>query len=473
MIWSELFMKKNLKRACLYLMFIAITFYITGSFNYAAVIQDSTIQNPDYISDVTYKLKSNVYEINMKDIGLSDSTILNIKNKTQEQYTANVNNILKVNGIYLDKTLNISIKVISAVSKYSKYEIVFEIPKLSEVFDNLEIPEQNIGIKEEHVVKDSIPDNIEYSAKKVEDFGEGDIHNFEFDDYTVPGSDIKINGTVILSTPKILTEFKWNENFKIVLSTGQEVDINMSGNWNFESDVKKMLLSDIEVLSNDGIGKLYAGLYVSINSNGNMDFSVDIEQDLNCSTSIEGDLKYGVDPLNVETGYKIDKNLAVQINNGNITNSYFPIELFASLDILGQEIKIVCTMGVEVNSSKSDNYLYLDIDGRCIGNAYIFGKTFKIFDKRWDIYDYKIPLPVIVSFTASRTNISKYQNTILSWKTENAVDISITSSRGVSVYDLDESGSLMVTPNSSVTFILKAVNEYGMYVTKEIRVTVN
>ena len=261
----------------------------------------------------------------------------------------------------------------------------------------------------------------------------GDTHLFNFDDYNVPNTDLKINGSVTLTTPKILTELNWNRNFKVQLSTGQKVDINMSGNWNFASDSQKILLSNIEVPSDDGVGNLFAGLYVNVNSTGDMNLSVDIEQDLNYSASIEGDLKYGVDPLNIKTGYNMDKNLAAQVKNGDVTNSYFPIELFAGLDILGREIKIVCTMGVEVTGRKSNNVLYVYIDGRCIGTAYIFGEIINIFDNRWDIYNYEIPLSTIISFTASRTSIVIYQNTILSWSTENATSISITTSTGATI----------------------------------------
>ena len=100
--------KNTVKSISIYFMSLAIIFLGYNNFCLAANIQNNIAQSPGVIQNLSYSLKPNVQEINLKQIGLSDYTIASIKNKEQTQYTIGINTPLVTNSIYLDKALNIS-----------------------------------------------------------------------------------------------------------------------------------------------------------------------------------------------------------------------------------------------------------------------------------------------------------------------------------------------------------------------------
>ena len=75
--------------------------------------------------------------------------------------------------------------------------------------------------------------------------------------------------------------------------------------------------------------------------------------------------------------------------------------------------------------------------------------------------------PVILSFTADDTTITDAQSTILRWETTGA----ITVLRGPGDIGVPLTGSVRVSPNSTITYTLKATNPFGT-VTASVRVTV-
>lgn len=70
-------------------------------------------------------------------------------------------------------------------------------------------------------------------------------------------------------------------------------------------------------------------------------------------------------------------------------------------------------------------------------------------------------LPKILTFTASKTKITKGEMIVLSWTTENAVTCTIKTSDGAELPNRPPNGKIAVTPNATKTFTLYAYNANG------------
>jgi hypothetical protein len=70
-------------------------------------------------------------------------------------------------------------------------------------------------------------------------------------------------------------------------------------------------------------------------------------------------------------------------------------------------------------------------------------------------------LPKILTFTASKTTITKGEMIVLSWTTENAVTCTIKTSDGAELPNRPPNGKIAVTPNATKTFTLYAYNADG------------
>jgi hypothetical protein len=75
--------------------------------------------------------------------------------------------------------------------------------------------------------------------------------------------------------------------------------------------------------------------------------------------------------------------------------------------------------------------------------------------------------PIINSFTASPTNLTQEQRTTLSWNVSGATEITIQPAIGT----VGPSGSLLLTPTASITYILTASNQGGSN-TSSVTITV-
>jgi hypothetical protein len=84
----------------------------------------------------------------------------------------------------------------------------------------------------------------------------------------------------------------------------------------------------------------------------------------------------------------------------------------------------------------------------------------------------KTPLPKILSFTASKTKISKGEMVVLSWTTENVVNCVIKTSDGAELPNRPPNGKIAVTPNTTKTFTLYAYNASGQEVWANIEIIV-
>jgi hypothetical protein len=81
-------------------------------------------------------------------------------------------------------------------------------------------------------------------------------------------------------------------------------------------------------------------------------------------------------------------------------------------------------------------------------------------------------LPKILSFTASKTVISKGEMITLSWTTENAVNCIIRTSDGAELPNRPPNGKIAVTPNKTKTFTLYAYNASGQEVWATLEIVV-
>jgi len=80
--------------------------------------------------------------------------------------------------------------------------------------------------------------------------------------------------------------------------------------------------------------------------------------------------------------------------------------------------------------------------------------------------------PLITSFTASKTTITKGEMIKLSWTTKNAVKCSIVTSQGQKLA-VPVNSSISLTPNKDIIFTLIAVDEEGNKAEKSIKIIVN
>lgn len=100
-----------------------------------------------------------------------------------------------------------------------------------------------------------------------------------------------------------------------------------------------------------------------------------------------------------------------------------------------------------------------------------FGKDGSFVEK--SIVIKVIDEPIINSFTASKTEISRGQFVFLEWSTSNTESCTLLTSLGVKIPNRPISGKLGITPNQSMTVSLIAIGADGKSITQEISITVN
>lgn len=81
-------------------------------------------------------------------------------------------------------------------------------------------------------------------------------------------------------------------------------------------------------------------------------------------------------------------------------------------------------------------------------------------------------LPKILSFTASKSVITRGELVKLSWTTQDAVKCTITTSDGATLPNRPPNGSISVTPNTTKTYTLTAINANGNEVKASLVITV-
>lgn len=80
--------------------------------------------------------------------------------------------------------------------------------------------------------------------------------------------------------------------------------------------------------------------------------------------------------------------------------------------------------------------------------------------------------PEILSFVSTKYTISKGEMITLSWTTKNAVSCKIVTSSGQTLPNRPPNGSISLTPNSTTTFTLIAVDAKGNEAKKSLTITV-
>ena len=82
------------------------------------------------------------------------------------------------------------------------------------------------------------------------------------------------------------------------------------------------------------------------------------------------------------------------------------------------------------------------------------------------------PAPTITSFTATPTTITRGNSATLTWNTQNAAQVVLSSDGSIASSLVGSNGSLTVVPVATTTYTLRATNPSGED-TKSVTVVVN
>jgi hypothetical protein len=264
-------------------------------------------------------------------------------------------------------------------------------PPLTAVFDDIEVPEQQVPITlantvslAQGVVESSLQLNNSYAVNLQFDSVTFLIDKTENDSLTVT-----LDGQIVIANPRVEGKYSKNNGYRLVFLASEQVDMKIYTSMKLQKEVKTPIWgTEIEM---SDLGKCEIGLFILGTLEGHVTLAVEIHQGIEMAMGARGGTFWyiptsihNVSTLNYwcDVGYEITSQM----------KAFMGFQCTANLKVKGYNaLDVYVNGGMEGTVATDGMTLDADIGLRLKAGGKIVSKKFTLLDSYYSLWKYKKP----------------------------------------------------------------------------------
>jgi hypothetical protein len=338
-------------------------------------------EKPGEFKNVKYKLSGNVATIN---------------NKQRNQLTMRQNGIIDISGqprfvphpdsIYVDTESDL----VFQAAPVSDQEMILFQPRLSSVFEDVDIPDQEAGITlantidlAKNVVASSVGVGGAYAVQLTFDKTRFQIHKEK-----EGALDVLLNGEIVLSNPRIEGKYTKHDGYKLIYKASEMVNLQVEATMSFKKS-QEIPIWGAELKAGD-LGACKVTLSLLVDVKGDITLKADIDQGFEMALGAKGSTCYFI-PTGIENISTFDQYCHVAYEVKTEMQAFAGVMCQAKLKIKSYDVlNVYAKGGFEGTVTTQNQVLNADIGARIKAGGKIISKSFTVCDKYYSLYKIQI-----------------------------------------------------------------------------------
>lgn len=285
-------------------------------------------------------------------------------------------------SIYLDDESDLVLQA----SEASDEEMFLIRPKMYQVFENIEIPEQTVDLTLANTT--STADGVQITSSGS---GANYAVNLQFDSVTFTIDTVKITliGEVTLEQPRVEGYYSKNSGYKLVFKTSERVDLRARAFVKL-SEEKKIPIWGTEIpVAN--IGKCELGVFAVVSVEGEVTLVVDVNQGVDVALGARGGTFYYI-PTSIHNASEFSQFCEVDYEVKAKMKAFAGVECKAKLKFKSYNVLDVFVKGGMEGTVETDlTTLSADIGVRFKAGGKIVSKGFTLVDEYFSLWKLQTP----------------------------------------------------------------------------------
>lgn len=264
-------------------------------------------------------------------------------------------------------------------------------PSLSAVFDDIEVPEQEVPLTlantvslAQGVVESSLQLNNKYAVNL-----QFDSVSFLIDKVDNDSLVVTLVGQILLTNPRIEGKYSKNNGYRLVFLATEQVDMKIYTSMKLKEEAKTPIWGTEIELSD--LGKCEIGLFILTTLEGHVTLAVEIHQGIEMAMGASGGTFWYI-PTSIKNISTIDSWCEVGYNITSEMKAFAGFQCTANLKVKGYNaLDVYVNGGMEGTVATDGMTLSADIGLRLKAGGKIVSKKFTLLDNYYSLWKYQKP----------------------------------------------------------------------------------
>jgi len=275
--------------------------------------------------------------------------------------------------------------------KVDEKQMLLFRPSFSSVFDEVEIPQQEVKVNLANTV--SLAEKVIASAIGINN---AYAINLQFDSVTFLLDEAKegkllatLVGQIIMTNPRVEGKYSKNGGYRLVFKTEEQTDLRIYTTMTAKKEIK-MLIWGTEIPAAD-IGKCELGVFLLINMEGKVTLTAEIHQGINLELGAKGGTCYYI-PTSIENISSLNHWCDVNYEIKSEIKAFAGVQCAANLKIKDYNaLYVYVNGGMEGTVNTTGLNLSADIGFRIKAGGKVVSKSFTVTDQYFSLWKYQKP----------------------------------------------------------------------------------
>ncbi len=264
-------------------------------------------------------------------------------------------------------------------------------PSLSAVFDDIEVPEQEVPLTlantvslAQGVVESSLQLNNKYAVNL-----QFDSVSFLIDKVDNDSLVVTLVGQILLTNPRIEGKYSKNNGYRLVFLASEQVDMKIYTSMKLKEEAKTPIWGTEIELSD--LGKCEIGLFILTTLEGHVTLAVEIHQGIEMAMGASGGTFWYI-PTSIKNISTIDSWCEVGYNITSEMKAFAGFQCTANLKVKGYNaLDVYVNGGMEGTVATDGMTLSADVGLRLKAGGKIVSKKFTLLDNYYSLWKYQKP----------------------------------------------------------------------------------
>ncbi|MCU0459306.1 MAG: hypothetical protein MUE37_09505 [Bacteroidales bacterium] len=264
-------------------------------------------------------------------------------------------------------------------------------PSLSAVFDDIEVPEQEVPLTlantvslAQGVVESSLQLNNSYAVNL-----QFDSVSFLIDKVDNDSLVVTLVGQIQLTNPRVEGKYTKNNGYRLVFLASEQVDMKIYTSMKLKEEAKTPVWGTEIELSD--LGKCEIGLFILTTLEGHVTLAVEIHQGIEMAMGASGGTFWYI-PTSIKNISTIDSWCEVGYNITSEMKAFAGFQCTANLKVKGYNaLDVYVNGGMEGTVATDGMTLSADVGLRLKAGGKIVSKKFTLLDNYYSLWKYQKP----------------------------------------------------------------------------------
>lgn len=282
-------------------------------------------------------------------------------------------------------------ELVFQTERVSDNQMLMMRPKLSAVFDNIDIPQQEVGLTLANTV--SIVEGVVAAATQTNNIYAVNLRfdsvSFLLDTAREGSLSATLVGQILLTNPRVEGKYSKNGGYQLVFKTRETVDLKVYTTVKAKKEIKKPIWGT-EIKAGD-LGKCEIGLFLLINMEGEVSLSFEIDQGIDMAIGAKGGTFFYL-PTSLNNVSNIDYWCNIDYGVEAKMKAFAGLQCTANLKIKSYNaLDLYINGGMEGTVDTDGSILNADIGFRIKSGGKIVSKSFTLMDNYYSLWKVQQP----------------------------------------------------------------------------------